>query len=301
MWLTPIQYLVKYHADKLLYSRDAGPLASRRLNVPTAIEVLDFSKGCHPGPTIDSFRIDPASGPGSSWNMRVCQVFAQDFCAAQYPGAGGRATVDALYEFHQLLPTFISHHAVASGFPDVESYERFHEHLSKRIRRHRVCYPFDYVDEDCELSVPYMQLAESRLKIVNELQGLREFLPVIRRLAEEDGMSSDERDGGELHSTRPFWRHSSVTNWLHSLDSIGSETVHNSVRCEVRRRSSSKVDMESHVVKGLPANFYDWNYLNSLDRSQYLDLDPGPVMALELNDSLWRSVQYRCSFQTLTH
>ena len=132
---------------------------------------------------------------------------------------------------------------------------------------------------------------------MNEVQDLRGFLSVIRLLAEEDGMSSDERDEGEgrcLRSTRPFWRHSSITDWLHGLDSIGSESGHNTTRYEVRRRSSSEVDVESRVVKGLPVNFYDWDYLNSLDRSQYSTLDPKPAIALELNHSHRWSGQYRC-------
>jgi hypothetical protein len=199
--------------------------------------------------------------------------------------------MDVSYEFHQLLPAFISHHAAASGFFDTQSYERFHEFLSKRIRRHRVGYHFGhvYVYGYCGLNVS--KLGESRLKIANEVQDLREFLPVIRTLAEEDGMSSDERDEGNdrcLHSTRPFWRHSTVTGWLHSLDSIGSVAVHNPARYEVKRQPSTKVDMESRVVRGLPVNFYDWSFLDNLDGSQYSDLDPKPAIALELSDSLRR-------------
>lgn len=131
------------------------------------------------------------------------------------------------------------------------------------------------------------------------MQDLRGFLPVIRRLAEEDGMSSDERDGDEegcLHSTRPFWRHPSVTVWLHNLDLIGSVAVHSTAHHGVKRQSSSKVDTESRVVKGLPVNFYDWDYIESLDRSQYLGLDPKPAITLELNDLLQRYVQHRNAF-----
>ena len=121
---------------------------------------------------------------------------------------------------------------------------------------------------------------------MNEVQGLREFLPVVRHLVEEDGMSSDEWDADDaryLHSSRPFWRHACVTDWLHSLDSVGDQVSNRVVQHEDRRRRSSKVDMASRVVKGLPVNFYDWNYLGGLDRSQYLDLDPKPTLALTLS------------------
>lgn len=121
------------------------------------------------------------------------------------------------------------------------------------------------------------------------MQDLRGFLPIIRRLAEEDGMSSDERDMGDdrsFHSTRPFWRNPSITDWLHNIDSIGSGSVNTTAQYKVKRRKSSKVDRESRVVGGLPVNFYDVDYLNTLNKSQYLDLDPKSAVSLEFSDSV---------------
>ena len=127
---------------------------------------------------------------------------------------------------------------------------------------------------------------------MNEVHELRGFLPVIRHLVEEDGMSSDEQDADDildLHSSRPFWRHSFITDWLHSIDSIGaSHETPNAAQNGYRRRRSSKVDRESQVVKGLPINFYDWEYLSSLEKSQYSDLDPKPALSLEFSDSVQR-------------
>jgi len=122
----------------MLYSRSGGPLTPLKLDVPEAVEILDFLTDDHPGPTFDRLRIDPTSGPNSWWNLRACQVFAQDFFAARYPDAEGKTFMDASHEFYQLLPTFSSHHAVASGFPDIQSYTNFQESLTKHIRRHRV-------------------------------------------------------------------------------------------------------------------------------------------------------------------
>ena len=136
--LTLVQSAVKSHATKLLYPRDTGPLAPLKLNIPVAAEVLDFGKGSHIGPTIGNFRVDPTSAPSSAWNLRACQVFAQDFFAARYPEAEGKTVMDVSYEFYQLVPDFISHHATASGFADVPSYQGFHESLTKHLRRHRV-------------------------------------------------------------------------------------------------------------------------------------------------------------------
>ena len=126
---------------------------------------------------------------------------------------------------------------------------------------------------------------------MNEVQELRGFLPVIRRLVEEDGMSSDEQDAGDIQDvfcSRPFWRHPSITDFLHSIDSIGkSRRIPTSAaRNGYRQRRSSGVDMESRIVKGLPVNFYDWSYLNSLDQAGYLDLDPKLAISLELSNSI---------------
>ena len=128
---------------------------------------------------------------------------------------------------------------------------------------------------------------------MNEVQELRGFLPVIRHLSEEDGMSSDEQDTEDvrgLHSSRPFWRHPSITDWLHDIDRIGAsrETSSSSTQNGYRRRRSLRVDMESRVVKGLPINFYDWGYLDGLDRPRHLDLDPKPALSLELDASIQR-------------
>ena len=135
------------HAEKMLHSRNGDPTMSLKLDVPEAVEVLDFLVGGHPGPTSDRLRIDPAAGPNSWWNLRACQVFAQDFLAARYPDTEGKTFMDVSHEFYQLLPAFGSHHAVASGFPDVRSYTKFQELLTKRIRRHRVRQPFGNQDK----------------------------------------------------------------------------------------------------------------------------------------------------------
>ena len=104
-------------------------------------------------------------------------------------------------------------------------------------------------------------------------------------------MSSDEHDANdvrELHSSRPFWRHSSITDWLQRIDNIGAnnEITSDTTQSGYERRRSPKVDKESRVVKGLPVNFYDLTYLDGLDELQYLDLDPKPVLSVEFSDSI---------------
>lgn len=270
------------HAKRLLYRSDGSPRALHQLDVPSGVEVLNFKRGIHPGPTVIRLRIDATSPPDSAWNIRACQIFARSFFTMQHPDAGGKTFMDASHEFYRLIPTFISRHATGSGFADSKGYERFQELTAKPIRKHRV----SRISGIASLAYCILQLAESRLQTVYEVQRLRKFLPIIRRLVEEDGMSSDEMDTSDdcnFQCTRPFWRHSSITNWLHGIDSIGAENMKYSFQHEYMRRPSSTVDMESRVVKGLPINFYDQDYLNGLDRSNYLGLDARPAVSLDLH------------------
>ena len=134
---------VKSHANKLLYPRTL-PLSALGLDVPSISEVLDFMKLPHVGPTIARFRIDPASRPNSPWNLEACRIFAEDFCAKQPWVAEGKTLTDVSREFYLLIPEFTTQHALASGFADLKSHNRFHESLRRRVRKHKVGYFNNY-------------------------------------------------------------------------------------------------------------------------------------------------------------
>ena len=105
-------------------------------------------------------------------------------------------------------------------------------------------------------------------------------------------MSLDERDPENdryFSSVRPHWRNEQVTRWLHDLDQIHSQKFADS-KITNYRRPSEKVDMDRNVVRGLPLNFYNWNYLDSLERSQYESLDILPSVSLEFCPSIQRYV-----------
>lgn len=122
----------------MLFTGGVASSPSPSLRCPGVVEVVDFGRGSHPGPTIDRFRIDVTSGVGSGWNARACQVFAYDFCLAKYPEAVGKTHADASYEFYRLLPSFLSRHAAAAGFERPQRLETFHELLARQVRKHRV-------------------------------------------------------------------------------------------------------------------------------------------------------------------
>jgi len=68
------------------------------------IAAVDYEYDMNPGPTVENFRIDATSGPDSKWNACSGQLFADDFCATEYPEAVGKGFADILSEFRLLLP-----------------------------------------------------------------------------------------------------------------------------------------------------------------------------------------------------
>jgi hypothetical protein len=221
-----------------------------------AIAVADYEHGMGPGPTAGNFRVDAASGPNSKWNARVGQIFVDDFCATEYLEVAGKGFADALSEFRTLLPAISTDLAIAAGFENLESYRRFSRSFARKLK----------VDRK----------AESRLSAVNGLKDAHRFVPIVRKLVEDDGMSCDEEDAdGHIHAIPPTWRSVSATRWLRSLDK-SPLYPHGS--------ASEKVSAEvvgSRVPRSLPANFYDSVYLHSLDGVQYADLDPQPAVDIE--------------------
>lgn len=114
-------------------------------------------------------------------------------------------------------------------------------------------------------------------------------------------MSSDEKDPNDdryYHTIRPYWRNEQVTHWLHNLDRIHLKKHDPGSKLANHRRSSAKVDMNCEVVKGLPLNFYDGNYLDSLERSQYEGLDLQPSISLGFGHSIER---YALTFWSGSH
>jgi len=222
--------------------------------------VVDYEYGMDPGPTVENFRIDAASGPDSKWNARSGQIFADDFCSTGYPEAAGKTFSDVLSEFRLLLPVISTEIAIAAGLEDLQSYRRFSRSFERRLRTDRK--------------------AESRLLAANASKDPNTFAPIVRKLVEDDGMSCDEKDtDGYVHTVPPSWRSASATRWLRSLDR-SSPYPHDSAS----RKFSVELTRETvgvRVPRSLPVNFYSPVYLHSLDGIRYADLDPQPAVDIE--------------------
>ena len=222
-----------------------------------AIAVVGYEHGTNPGPAIGDFRIDAASGPESKWNARVSQIFADDFCATDYPEAAGKGFADVLSEFRTLFPAVSVDHAIAAGFENLESYRQFSRSFRKRLRA------------DCK--------AESRLGVATRLNDPHRFVPIVRKLVEDGGMSCDEEDtDGHVHAVPPTWRSVCATKWLQSLD--GPSLRPHGPASRKTHADVIREPAESRVPRSLPANFYNPAYLRTLDGAQYADLDPQSVV-----------------------
>ena len=226
-----------------------------------AIAVVAYEDGMDPGPTKGDFCIDAASGSASKWNVCAGQVFADDFCAADYPEAAGKGFADVLTEFRFLLPVVSAGVAKAAGFENLESYRRFSRSFAGRLRAHRK--------------------VESRLRAAGKLNDSDRFMPIVRKLVEDDGMSCDEQDmDGHVYAVSPTWRSASATKWLRNLDNaprpLCPHRVSGEAPTEGRRGS-----IGSHVPRSLPANFYNHVYLHNLDEGQYAHLNPQPAIDIE--------------------
>ena len=113
-----------------------------------------------------------------------------------------------------------------------------------------------------------------------------------------EGTSSDERDSDLVRVPPRYlihkleWRSAELTRFLRTLDLLhistrftekGQPTPGNWPRYRVH---SSIVDNISPVVKGLPLNFYDSEWLLDLDPEHRAQLGDKPPLELKMPDNL---------------
>ena len=130
------------------------------------------------------------------------------------------------------------------------------------------------------------------------------FEKYIDALGRGGGMSEDEPDwrsaSGRVPMNyfviRPAWRSAEVTSWLQVIDNVylshrfmtdGRTTPGNWIRNRVR---SGKVDQTAAPIKGLPVNFYDKEWLQSLPPQSKRGLRVGEAADLSHTEEMIRLV-----------
>ena len=135
---------------------------------------------------------------------------------------------------------------------------------------------------------------------------MRRFEKYIDVLDHGGGMSEDEPDWRSASGKIPYgyfvvcpaWRSGEVTSWLQVIDNVylaqrfttdGRVTPGNWVRNRIR---STRVDRAAVPIKGLPANFYDKEWLRSLPPRKRRAL--GVIEAVDLTHTkeILRSVSH---------
>ena len=111
-----------------------------------------------------------------------------------------------------------------------------------------------------------------------------------------DGMSSDETDVGDPIGQKRIlikdWRNSNLTIWLRTFDEVymrrrekpvGEEDLRGNL--PHIRTPSDKHSQSSKVVRGLPINAYEPEWLERLHPLDYADVDPKPTPYRFLHDN----------------
>ena len=139
---------------------------------------------------------------------------------------------------------------------------------------------------------------------------MKRFKKYVDILDHGGGMSEDEpgwrpaskKAPKEYLVVRPVWRSQEVTNWLRVIDNVylarrftpdGRVTRGSWLR---NRKQSSKVDHTAVPIEGLPANFYDKEWLGSLSHRDKRRLKMGEAIDLTHTKEM-----IRCVSQFLLH
>jgi hypothetical protein len=166
------------------------------------------------------------------------------------------------------------------------------------------------------LSLKCLQLIQSRRQACDMEPDLSHFRYYVDKLAESDGMSGDETDHCGIRPIRgqrkffvirPEWRSKDVTKWLRAIDKVyvyhrfskdGRASRGNWVR---QRIDSGRLDSTRRAVPGLPKNFYDATWLESLSNAARVELRIQPEISLRYSPTVkkYSFLIFECSGITL--
>lgn len=114
------------------------------------------------------------------------------------------------------------------------------------------------------------------------------------------GDESDNRRAGKYKGQakyfriRPIWRAPAISSWLDIIDKVyvayrfqenHRATPGNWIR---KRHDTNRVDENTRAIPGLPRNFYDEDWLKTLDRKQEKRLKMAPPVNLEHRGHIMR-------------
>lgn len=272
---------------------------------PTVQQIALFEERKSKGPSVKDFKLDlQGTSIKSPWNKKAARVFAKDFLAGQSYGKHPKNDIRDTFFVH--LVTLREHFKKQIGLvqPGDESLKK--AAAAKASRMKTVCCAYPY--QSCMLK-SFLQLNSQRVAACREKDELELFMPLIEKLAQEDGFSDDEcdhhrrnihrGDNRQYIRIRPIWRAPEISDWLAVIDRVyislrfnpdGSATRGNWVR--LRLESTGLVDKNAQPVIGLPENFYDPIWLQKLTPKQQRKLKMKAIVDLKHNDDILEYVSH---------
>lgn len=246
---------------------------------PTQAVIRSFNEIGRGGPNGEpgELRLDLEGPIRSPWNKKAARRFRKHFQRSGLYPSWPDAGIEAAFLRH--TETIRSHYRQQMGKLTQRDINERSDRVSKRRRVVTVRNDFFHF---LMLDPIAPQLTNHRRAMCESHKDMARFKEYIDILDNGGGMSEDEPDwrstSGKLPSdyciVRPIWRSKAVTDWLRVIDHIylasrfstdGRVTRGKWMR---NRKPSNKIDSAATPVKGLPINFYDEDWLESLGRKE---------------------------------
>ncbi|KAF8870421.1 hypothetical protein BD779DRAFT_1455421, partial [Infundibulicybe gibba] len=236
------------------------------------------------GPMLDDLHLDLTGSLASPWNKRAAALLAQRFVADPEFSCKDRKRVEAAFRAH--LPTLRERYrkGLREERGDNDEYEQ--ELRDKRRKKSR---------ENRRRSLRHRR--KEACDTYKKDPSMQRFLPIWERLPFE-AMSGDETDhegfAVRYVITNLPWRSDAaeVTAWFRTFDHLHMSTRFTSNdratpgKFPHPRLVSRRLETHDTPVPGLPINFYNAHWIQSLDSFERDKLDVQPPLDLTFTQNI---------------
>jgi hypothetical protein len=265
---------------------------------PEEVQHFARSRNRIDGPSVEDFRLDLAtSALSSAWNKHAAKVFARSFIQTGWYSCDDEDFIRETFRTHlitlrkQYRDFLAEDDDNESDAMDALDRQRAKAREQRRRNVSKHCFFLCYAKIG-------LQLYNRRREACNVSPDLRRFVPLWDTLSFE-AMSGDETDHAGRSDpryaiTRLPWRSTAVECFLRTFDKLHLVTRF-TVTGRARRGafphhriSSKRVENHWKPVAGLPINFYDQAWLETIDDYERQDLKAKPQLDLTFTPSILR-------------
>ncbi|KAG2132333.1 hypothetical protein DEU56DRAFT_739579 [Suillus clintonianus] len=248
---------------------------------PDGTEIARFVMAKQGGPTAENFRLEFGKTHLSPWNKKAAKVFARSFIESGLYTSDDKNAVETAFRIH--IKTLCLHYQAqvrtANAMPPTQRTIDNRQAAARRARRKTLL--------DHRITAAYCH---------EDLVGYRN---IIRDMG-PDGMSGDEsdtRDGLKRYVIfLDEWRNPEVATWIRVFDRVFMTTKFNQVNRpkrgnwpRIRVPTTQRNAIRSgNPVPGLPRNFYNEEWLSTLDVDELEALNvQQPISLVHSQEVLW--------------